>query len=449
MAILLIIIGFAILSVFWVVKMNRVRLWLHRSAQENSQKERELTERGRLFILIPVLDEAKILEETVRYFSDIFPTVGNVKLVIATTEKEYSVRNRSGDTVELAKRLEKDYSDVVAFHYPDKNGKMAHQLNFAIKKINEIWSLDERDLIALYNADSRPDRRTFQWVISRYIHDKKEVFQQFGDYAGNLRDVMQMNIVRKSIVLSAMAWQNRWSLGFELPHSLTRLGCSRELSSIKCPVNYCIGHGLFLSYRAYMATGGFNERMHNEDAILGLQLDKVGMVIDPIPFFDEARVPDSVKGLFLQQASWFFGPLQAFEYYGELTRHHKRTDFRTLLLSAKLFSHALYWTIGPALFLIIFLSALWFPSMTHVVGLVVVWIFFLTMPSYIALTRAGKYKMLSSCEKIVLFPLLLLGMPVFYFLHGLAAAKSIADYILRFVVGRDIKKEKTLMLSEP
>lgn len=442
-------ISFLLISIYWMLKIARSVSWLEQ-VDLSKLSGTEIRNHYRLFVIIPVLNEARILEETVDYFVDLLTGIDNATLVIVTTEKEFTIEERFGDTIAVAARLKQRNPTMQVMHYPEKNGKMAHQLNFSIKTLDDTKQIKDDDLIAIYNADSRPDRNTFRWVVSRYKPGEREVFQQFGDYTGNLSEVRcDSNFFRRSVILSAIAWQTRWSLGFELPHSLDQFGFLSRLGLTLGPLNYCIGHGLFLSYVVYKKVDGFNEKMHNEDAILGLQLSIRGITIEPIPFLDKVRVPDSIKALFLQQASWFFGPLQSFEYFRILSRSGRRVvGVKDFVLSSKLFSHAVYWIVGPGLFLAMMGYFIIFPSVTSFFQVVAVWVFFLVLPSNYALVEMMRLNASDFHKNIDDSWPLVVGMPVFYLLHGIAGIRSTFKYVIRYVTGREISKEKTVMFSQ-
>ncbi len=218
-----------------------------------------------IYVLIPVLAEVGRIEETVGYFIDTFSTEVNIKIVLITAESEFLYLKQNPNTIDTCKILAKKFCDIVVHcHYPREDGKMSHQLNYGIEKI--IGGLEDDTLIAIYNADSKTHRYTFRWVtIQRMKDSSRSVFQQYGDYTKNVYEKTN------SILLSAALWQNRWAMGLELFKALTALGLY-DRNDWRRPVNYLIGHGLFISKGTYKKTSGFSEIFHNEDILLGLEV---------------------------------------------------------------------------------------------------------------------------------------------------------------------------------
>ncbi|QQS16057.1 MAG: glycosyltransferase family 2 protein [Candidatus Moraniibacteriota bacterium] len=446
-------IGFLFVSALWILRIFRTVLWLRLNVSENISSANG-NNGVRFFVLIPVLDEIDILENTIKYFSSILQSFDGSKVIIVTTEEEYNLNYKGSgrDTVAMSKLLEKKYDNIICVHYPYTGGKMAHQVNYAVNFIRGSFQLKAGDYFALYNADSRPDSRTFYWVwrVVRSVRmgeNPPQVFQQYGNYLGNYPIISRIsNFLRKSILLSASLWQNRWSIGFEIPHSLDQFKERNARPSLFAPMNYCIGHGLFFSQRIYKEVGGFSEDMHNEDAIFGLQLNYYGYVIEPIPFFDVSYSPDSIKSLFFQKASWFFGPLQAFDYYFQITKNDPSVKRdRLLIFSLKLFSHAIYWIVGPSFLLFLFLCTAISGSTATWASFFLVYVCFLVVPNFLSwIIFRGK----DATGTLVIFVYLLSGSFFFYMLHGLSGWLSTFRYFGFVVFNYPIRKSKTLILHE-
>ncbi|MDD2766276.1 MAG: hypothetical protein PHH40_00745 [Candidatus Moranbacteria bacterium] len=441
--------SFLIISIFWLLKILKSFFWIKNSAVNNIIFN-SVDNNIRFFILIPVLDETAILEDTVKYFLKISRVFKGSKIIIITTEKEYRF-NHSGsknDTVALSKSLEGQFKDVVHVHYPDVDGKMAHQVNYAVNFVKN--NLDKKDFFALYNADSRPDIRTFSWInnfqLNKRHGNSSEVFQQYGNYLGNYLKIVSMpNFFEKAILVSASLWQNRWSIGFEIPHSLNQLKKRERGNFFSFPMNYCIGHGLFFSCRIYDKVRGFSENMHNEDAIFGLKLSYYQDTIVPIPFFDEAFSPESVKSLFFQKVNWFFGPLQSFEYYSQIIKDdHSVRKSRLLVLTLKLFSHAVYWIFGPLMMMFLFIYALLSETAAIWLFFNLTFISFFIIPNFFSWLITRNRIIASEIPAIIFY--LFVGSLFFYALHGLAGCLSLWRYLGHIMFGQPlIQKNKTAL----
>jgi len=180
-------------------------------------------------------------------------------------------------------------------------------------------------------------------------------------------------------------WQVRWSIGFELFDALKQFEFKKNPSNFNYPLNYCIGHGLFFTEKIFYDLGGFNEDMHNEDAIFGLELSYNREKIYPIPYFDLADTPNSLKGLHRQKSSWYVGPFHSFKYYRQIVRKKNivalKERARLLLLTLKLFNHAIYWIAGPSFLVISFLICITEQSIVLLLLFVSEVILFLALPN--------------------------------------------------------------------
>lgn len=434
---LVIAIGFIGMGAYWVVRMLWAMRWL-RAHQCTGAFDRNRD----IVVLIPVLDEAQRIAPTVRYFLQHFAHFPRLRIAIITTQAEYAKRTASVSktTIDVVQSLCKRSPKLVHIHYPKEDGKMAHQLNYAMRHF-----LDQADcLFAVYNADSRPHPLTFDWVTSAMKRTGHQVFQQYGNYLENAAEFRSSII--DATLLAAACWQTRWSIGFEILHALQQPARrSRSLyDDITYPLNYCIGHGLFFTAEIYKALGGFNEAMHNEDSIFGLELSYLGERIVPVPFFDLSETPRSIRSLILQKANWFFGPLQAYSYLftilGKRRQYEHVRFLRLVALSTKLFSHAVYWVVGPTLFAVSLILALAEPSMINTALLLAEICAFFGIPNTLAWHFAATD---AHAPHRNIFLSQLIGGPMCYLLHGLSAYKTLLLVSWSALSGMTITKQKT------
>lgn len=428
----LIFLGFVILGLFWFKKMKDAFEWVSKN-----KKVGKFDKTKNVFVIIPVLDETKRIERTVGYFLSTFKHLKSMKVVLVTTESEYLLKNRTKEnTIDIAKRLSEKNKKIVHYHYPIAGKKMAHQINYAI---NSIIRKVKPDLFVVYNADSRPHKKTFDWVLS---HDDFKVFQQYGYY---FKNVNEFKGILKPVLWSAAGWQTRWSIGFEINHATKQFKFLNKkdifFRKLRYPLNYCIGHGLFFTPEVFKKLKGFDEDMHNEDAIFGLELSYLNEPIVPIPYFEVSDSPNRIKSLFIQKSTWFFGPLQAFAYMKKIMRKRKNIDFLALLaLTSKLFSHAVYWIAGPTLMTFSILLALINLDLIKLLLSFIMIILFLALPNYLAWLFCVDKK--NKNRKLV-FAYQLFGSFFCYFLHGLSAYRTLANVTISKLISKDIKKIKT------
>lgn len=428
---------FLVLSIYWFARIYVSNKWLFENRKLPLANKRIFN----FFIIIPVLNEGKIIKDTIKYFLDLLKPFNNSKLIIVTTKKELFNNDCSAEnTINILKSVNHD--KLIKINYPGVNGKMAHQLNFAIDYLFKN-NIINNQLIGIYNADSRPEEETFSWIATNF-NSSDRVFQQYGNYFNNLDGISKKYFFSKSILFSSSIWQNRWSIGFEIFNNLKQISfLNNKKYPLLYPINYCIGHGLFFTKDVFLNVGGFSENTHNEDAIFGLELCYKKEYIKPIPYFDYADSPDSLKSLFFQKASWFFGPFQSFTYYNILRKKYKKSDhFKLFILSCKLFFHAVYWVAGPLLLLYLFIYSL---VVKDFLLFVITYFVYLIIPNFVAYLLSRRDKKIKTYK---VFIYISIGSFFAYILHGFSAYYSILCSIYSLLTKKKIKKYKTKILRE-
>ena len=156
-------------------------------------------------------------------------------VIYVTTSKEKSMAtyNKLNNEIKIQKA-----NNIKVINCPNTIGTMANQINYVIKR------LKDDDIVAIYNIDSKPERKTFKYVLKN-INDNV-VLQQVIFFDDRLKGIMK----------SAENWQNRWSVVYEM---------GKYLNDIKLEFKYCIGHGLFLKKKIFDKIGYFSESEINED----------------------------------------------------------------------------------------------------------------------------------------------------------------------------------------
>ena len=314
-----------------------------------------------LYILIPMMNEQVIAQETFKHFYNFCTEFTNYKVVYITTDRETKKTGKE-HTYDILNKMCVQYNspNIFLFHYTGK-GIMSHQLNYAIKMIDKF---DEDDYwIAIYNADSRITKETFLAFESMVSTWKNEpvCFQQYSYYS------LPSGIKKKSIIGSAVLWQNRWSLLFEmsrviyqnwLDKKLRRYGFKLQyiLNILIGKMNYVIGHGLYIRRSVLQSVGFFPENSINEDAFLGFLLNEARIKIIPFKELEHAEFVDRIDSYIKQQNVWFNGPFDAFKYYKSWINSGNRSIERKIngfILCIKLFMHSIYWILSPFILIIL------------------------------------------------------------------------------------------------
>lgn len=491
------------LTLLWIYKIYKTDLFFkyNRSINVgNVQNERNVS------IIIPVLDEVSRIEETIYNMLEVIKNRNNSYLVLVSTEKEFEIFREKSElieskltecqsynqiedvllnynmeyllsdkgievnnlnnikdylksqirkrenTIELISRIAKKNKRVEIFHYPHVDGYMAHQVNHGvISFVKKYPELKNYITFALYNADSKIVPETLSWIDRVNQEDVQVVFQQYGNYTKNLSEILEDNALSKFILVASSLWQVRWSMGFEIPNALRQFKkVDRNYSfnkRIRNNLNYCIGHGLFFDYMTFNQFGGFSEITSNEDAIWGLQASYYDIPIVPIPFLDLSESPTSVESLYKQKTTWYYGPMNAFQYrkiirkFGSVSSKYDEKNL--FILTLALFEHSVRWIFIPTMIVVyLFLLS---ESVDKLIVSIIVCLLYLNVPNFYAFMVSNKYE--ENVHKLTMLQTILTSLFSFFqfALHGISGYRAIFRAIIAAISKKKIHKERTIM----
>lgn len=263
----------------------------------------------KIIVIIPAMNEVNNVDKSINYFKSL-NDVCNVIYVTTSKEKSMATYKKLNNEIKTQRA-----NNIKIINCPNTIGTMANQINYAIKK------LKEDDIVAVYNIDSQPERKTFKYVLKN-INDNV-VLQQVSFFDDKSNGVLK----------SAENWQNRWSVVYEM---------GKYLNDSRIEFKYCIGHGLFVEKKIFDKIGYFSENEINEDNEFGYRLNINNISIKPIPFMEQADFAKNKKIYVKQQSTWVNGPLYALKYY----RDNERT-FKNFTLSILNFKAFISWCLFP------------------------------------------------------------------------------------------------------
>lgn len=358
----------------------------------NFYKNHKLNQRGNcptcvpIIVVIPVLREQNIIEDTVRYFNSLnYPTL---KLVIVTTEKEFSspIVDNSYTTIDIVKKLISQYN-LHWIHYPFTDGMKADQVNYAVSQFQDLFPEYNvtNSFIALYDADSRPHIETFNELCRLVMHyPENNVFQQSSIFYKNFNQIGDENDYLAGSFLQAQALRaTRFVFAYELPRIVNQLAYYNRKHSWRSVVGsftyaHCVGHGLFL--RASFAQSiPFPPNVVLEDMFYGFILNYLREPIIPVPVLTNCEIPSSIKQMFIQNSRWFLGPSRCLLYlqYAREKYPKFRNDFRNYGLLLFGYYTTLIWIlmsfITMTMLIYIGLSILGIPNM-NLTNLIIIYL---------------------------------------------------------------------------
>ena len=362
---------YCLLVIYGIVIIDNLIATIYLSNWFKKEKEKKYKtdfKNQLIYLIIPMLNEQKVVRQTFKNFKNIVLKIPNVKVMFVTTSKEKKVEEIE-TTFDILNRLIVNEKNIYLCNYDKTNGVMAHQINYAISIIKQIEKNNKIDkiTIGIYNADSNIDENTIKYVLEQneIYGNNKVCFQQYSWFC--------LNGIKKQIgiIPSASLFQTRWSLLFEIWRlhkqlfifkiysKLSKKGIKGKINNflylIFEKMNYVVGHGFFMDINLIEEIGGFPEKTINEDAFLGYIIDNKNIKIQPIPYLEKADFAPNIPIYIKQQTTWVNGPIYAFQYYKMYKASNKlniKENFRAGILAIKLFMHFIYWILSPYLLLV-------------------------------------------------------------------------------------------------
>jgi hypothetical protein len=334
-------------------------------------------------VVIPVLREQKVIGGTIRHFLGADYPKDKLTLLIVTTEREFSEGKQRDDvgetTMKVVEKLKQEMKvlygrDVVqSIHYPDAQGKMVDQLNYAFDFILKYFPAKRDELfVAVYNADSRPNQKTFSCISNLSKLNGGRVFQQSALFFDNWHKIeKERNFLEAKYLQANATLQSRWTLAHEMPRFFRQSYFLRRWGK-RIFLSHCVGHGLFLRGDLIESVRKMPTGTVTEDLFFGYILSLLGEPIQPVPVMEMAESPSTLKEALKQKYVWFFGPLDHFHYARYFAAHYpnKANSFLRKWFSFQGVAPAFIWAVQGWIFLYLFLYPvmsgqwylLWFSS---------------------------------------------------------------------------------------
>jgi cellulose synthase/poly-beta-1,6-N-acetylglucosamine synthase-like glycosyltransferase len=265
----------------------------------------------RFFLLVPALREQNIIESTLDHLRGLRYPADRFEIIVAVDGKEDGERT-TADVVNEYVRRNPDGSPVTVVSYDGPEQRRSMQLNAALEYLRRRIGhrLDERVIVGVYDADSRPEPETLAYIAGQLAESPEALaFQQTVTYLANRDELVNHPLVHANAVK-----QSLWNYIFEIP----RLLAAQQRLAAKKPLwfpPYCMGHGEFFDIRALDALGGFPSTGPCDGMQIGFALSRAGIGITPVPFDDSCQSPATLSVIFRQHTFWYSGSLQFFRWY--------------------------------------------------------------------------------------------------------------------------------------
>lgn len=304
------------------------------------QKSFRLAEKRKLYVLIPVLREQSIVEETVLQFFEMQAPFEIQVAVVTTVKESLAKKGEESTTGEIVAhsmksgKLSQFKNRIHIFQDSDMRGNMATQLNYALQKIRAASPADT--LYIVYNADSAVSPTTFEKLSGLLVeHPGKEfAFQQPCAY------VKDMNPASGSFLNALSLYQSWYCLGHE-----SRLVSAYEKASAKRDsafLGVIVGHGSGMTLGMHAQNGGYPAELLTEDLTFGFILSANNARIMLLPALEVADVPARLTAFIRQKSVWFWNYLGYLDCYKAL-REKKYPASRLLILLLHGIGAGAYW----------------------------------------------------------------------------------------------------------
>ena len=299
-------------------------------------------EKIKYIIVIPCLNEQNTIVETVDYFKHIVPEY--IPIVLVTSQKE---KNKPTTKDIINKNIINNYKNIYLYDYPYKDGIMADQLNYVLQNLSNLPQkyIDDNTYFCVYNADSRPDKKTFIELKNTILNNNYPEFIQQYSYA--LSNYSKLNFLLKGFAI--------YQSNFEL-----KCGLLNSYFNSKILHKHLVGHGLFVKINTLKSINGFNSTFWCEDIYMTGVANNMNYKIQPILSLENMETPDKLSKLIKQNSVWFGTASKNIKMYKQIFKEYNKKTITGIIGMLNELRSAINWLLFPIIIIIIMiLSALY------------------------------------------------------------------------------------------
>jgi len=354
-----------------------------------SGPQHDRLEKNTIFILIPMLREQDMAEDSILGFCKIAHERFNIKIVILTSEKESAEQKKiSQSTTEdvIFRSVQKGklstYKDMIMIiRDPNTRGNMATQLNYGLKIIAETVS--GKSFYMVYNADSVLSERTFDKLadlIDQYP-SKEFAVQQPCAF------VKEMNPQSNNFTNAMSLYQSWYCLGHESRIIRNYAKRSEKWWGRKNgKLGVVVGHGSGMTINIHRSNGGYPSELLTEDLTFGFILSTRNIPILSLPALEIADVPTHFSVFIKQKSVWFWNFLGYGNCYRKML-HRGYSIPKTMSLLIQGIGAGTYWFFDTYFILIPLIISLYYKSLYGVVISILSFFIFYILPQYVLFKR--------------------------------------------------------------
>lgn len=310
---------FVLVSVLMIIRYC-LNLILTYKYFKNSKKDKYGPVEGapvNMLVLLPCLREQNVIVDSIKYFTEMNLSNINLYLCIACTKRENISNAKYGFDKTTAQTANQFISsarfpsniNVQVFEAEDyDHGDRATQMNYAVDtfvKDNPDVSID---IVAAFDADSRPTNNTFLEVANKYRSNPCVSYQQPDVYVGSAEGIYREGC---SLLAAANAvYQNLWTMISEIPMLMKYT----EKNGKYTGYFYCNGHGEFFPYEVWKKYR-FPEHEITDGIHIGYRLGMSGAPVEILDNYGNTDAPHDIKALPKQHKRWYGGCMRLLSCY--------------------------------------------------------------------------------------------------------------------------------------
>ncbi len=342
-----------------------------------------------IYILIPVLREQDIIENTIMNFCKIEHDKFTIKVVIISSEKEIantgsqSKMSTEEMVIQSTKdgRLSKFKENILVIRDPNIRGNMATQLNYALQTISNFAPANTFYLV--YNADSIITKCTFDKLADLICrHPGKEfAFQQPCAF------VKDMNPSSNNFTNAMSLYQSWYCLGHESRLIRNYSSRSEKWFGLKNgKLSVVVGHGSGMTIGINKSNGGYPSDLLTEDLTFGFILSTKNIPILSLQAMEIADVPSQFSVFIRQKSVWFWNFLGYGSCYRKMSQQgYSKPKILSLLIQG--IGAGAYWALDTFFILIPLVISIYFASYIGIGLSIIGFLVFYTIPQYILFKR--------------------------------------------------------------
>jgi cellulose synthase/poly-beta-1,6-N-acetylglucosamine synthase-like glycosyltransferase len=237
--------------------------------------------------------------------------------------------------------------------------------------------------------------------------------------------------------------QSKWTLSHELP----RLINQSESKFGNCLEGaHVVGHGLCIRLDILAKVNYFPISFINEDLPLGYLLRLSGEIIYPLPLLENAQSPTTIRSMFNQYKTWFYGVIYYPQYLYRVLIERKYRIIKAFIWAFRYSVRAIVWLFTSVVWVFLFIYPILIKNYLFLTLSLFIFSVYAPLSFYLIENILNKDKrkvFLSDFDNIkISFLTYFMSVPV-YLTHSWGPILALKEIFMSIFFGRKINKQKT------